>query len=133
MTTKKENPIVKAIGGENFWWMAETFDRNTRLRDVPEEILDRLSAVDITVKNYEEDENSLTAIALITFSFKMAKKAQHPREALSNITLLKVLAKNEKAGRAGERGLANPYWETPLYELITGEVGQRIRKNFPHI
>ena len=133
MTAKKENPVVKAIGEDIFWWMAETFDRKTRLRDIPDEVLDRLSAVDITVKNYEEDTNSITAIALITFAFKIAQKAQLPHEALSNITLLKVLAKNEKAGRAGKREMESPYWDSPLYELIAGEVGERIRSRFPLI
>ncbi len=131
MTAKNENSIVNSIGEETFWWMAETFDRKTRLSDIPAEVLDRLSAVDITVKNYEEDPPSITAIALITFAFKIAQKAQNPHGVLSNITLLKVLAKNEKSGRAGERELKNPYWNTPLYELITGEVGERIRSRFP--
>lgn len=133
MTGKKENPVVKALGEEIFRWLAETFDQRTRLGDVPDAVLDRLSAVDITVRNYEEDTNSITAIAVITFAFKLAQKAQHLHEALFNITLLKVLAKNEKAGRAGERELKNPYWDKPLYELITGEVGERIRSRFPLI
>jgi hypothetical protein len=41
--------------------------------------------------------------------------------------LVKVLARNELARRRGERELRNRYWSAPLYELVTGEVGERIR------
>ncbi len=133
MNEKNENPIVRAIGEDIFWWMAETFDQKTRLRDLPDELLERLNIVDLAVRNYEEDVNSITAIALITFAYKLVGAAQRPHDAMSNIALLKVLAKNEKAARLEERELKSRYWAMPLYELITGEVGERIRGRFPAI
>lgn len=131
MNENREHSIVEILGEDVFLWMTKSFDRETRLQDVPEEILERLSAVDITVRNYEEDRNSITAIALITFSFLLAQKDQRATDAPTNIALLKVLAKNEKARRAGEKELKNAYWDLPLYDLVTGDVGGEIRRRSP--
>ena len=44
-----------------------------------------------------------------------------------DILLLKVLAKREKARREGREIDDHPLWDSPLYELITGQVGDRLR------
>jgi hypothetical protein len=41
---------------------------------------------------------------------------------------LKVLARSELSRRNGKRLSNNRLWNAPLYELITGEVGDRIRE-----
>ena len=69
------------------------------------------------------------SIALITFAYKMADKdkVQHPKYGSNDILLLKVLAKNEVSRRKGEKLSENKLWDAPLCELITGEVGEKIR------
>jgi hypothetical protein len=57
----------------------------------------------------------------------MAGKAQHPKYGSNDILLLKILAKNEKSRRDGKRLSENRLWDAPLFELITGEVGEKIR------
>ena len=107
--------------------LANEFNEETRLKDVPQPILDRASSVDITIRDYGADQNAITSIALITFAYKMAGKVQQPKYGSNDILLLKVLAKNEKFRREGEKLSDNELWDSPLYELITDEVGDRIR------
>ncbi|MBU2498681.1 MAG: hypothetical protein KKE57_07270 [Proteobacteria bacterium] len=118
--------IVEIIGMENFEWLSKGFTPETRLRDIPDEILNRLSLVDIAVRDYSADRNAITAIALITFAYRMGGKTQSPQYGTNDILLLKVLAKNEILRREGNQ-VAQELWELPLFELITGEVGEKIR------
>jgi hypothetical protein len=83
--------------------------------------------VDITIRDYARDRNAIVSIALITFAYKMAEKVQHPKYGSNDILLLKVLAENERSRREGRKLSENKLWDAPLYELITGEVGERIR------
>ncbi|MFH1488221.1 MAG: hypothetical protein ABII06_04910, partial [Pseudomonadota bacterium] len=54
-------------------------------------------------------------------------QAQEARNGPRDILLLKVLAKNENARRSGKKPSENAMWNAPLFEIITGEVGERIR------
>ncbi|HDM09176.1 MAG: hypothetical protein JRI39_01730 [Deltaproteobacteria bacterium] len=119
--------IVQIIGEDIFRWLVHQFDKGTALKDVPDEILERMASVGLPQGVYGSDHNSLTCIALLTFAYKLAGKEQSPKFAEKDMVLLKVLAKNELARRKGKKRLANPYWDHPLYELIVGEVGDRIR------
>ncbi|MEJ2725337.1 MAG: hypothetical protein P8175_11980 [Deltaproteobacteria bacterium] len=119
--------IHDMIGKENFEWLAKQFDKKTRLQDVPPEILERISVVDITAKDFAKDRNAITAIALITFAYGMAGKIQHPKYASHDILLVKVLAKKERERREGLVRSDHDAWHLPLFELITGEVGESIR------
>ena len=127
MNHQSKGDIVEIIGGDHFEWLSREFDRETRLRDVSDEILECISAVDITVRDYGRDRNAIISIALITFAYKMAEKVQYPKHGSNDILLVKVLAKNELSRRRGKRLSKNKLWEAPLYDLITGEVGKRIR------
>jgi hypothetical protein len=123
------NEIVTLIGPDDFRWLAEGFGKNTVIRDIPQSILDRVAAVDVTLRDYSSDSNGLTAIALITFAYRMAGKYQAPHLGGKDILMVKVLAANELSRRSGNESaltLSN-LWEMPFYELITGEVGERIR------
>jgi hypothetical protein len=122
-----QDTIVEIIGEDNFQWLTERFNWETTLEDLPREILERVASVDITIRNFLRDRNAVTAIALITFAYKMAGKAQRAQFGAKDITLLKVLAGNEKARRGGAEYSRHPMWGAPLFELITGEVGERIR------
>lgn len=128
MNHSPNNWIVDIIGEKYFEWLCKEFDRETRLKDLPDEMLDYTVSVDITIRDYAKDRNAITSIALITFAYKMADKVQHPRYGSNDILLLKVLSENEKARRAGKVLSSNKLWDAPLFELITGEVGERIRK-----
>ena len=119
--------IVASIGREQFEWMAKTFDKKSRLSDVPDEIINRVSRVEIATRDYMSDRNATTAIALITFAYQMAGKHQLPQNGSKDIILLKVLAKHERARRNGGDVSEHDMWNAPLFELITGEVGDRIR------
>ena len=119
--------IVESIGREHFNWLAKTFDKETRLRDIPDEILNRASQVNIATRDYANNRNATTAIALITFAYHMAGRQQLPHYGSKDILLLKVLAKEECTRREGGKISDNEMWNTPLFELITGEVGERIR------
>ncbi|MGE5840495.1 MAG: hypothetical protein ACM34H_11205 [Deltaproteobacteria bacterium] len=119
--------IVAMIGKENLRWLAAEFGRETRLRDVPEEVLDRASAVDITLRDYGRDRNAVTAIALITFAYQIGQRRQEPRYGSNDLLLLKVLAKKEKRRRAENVPYDHPGLDRPLFELVTGEVGEAIR------
>ena len=127
MGQEQGHGIVQIIGKDLFEWLSSEFDKETGLKDVPEAILDRVCSVDITIRNFTQDRNAITAIALITFAYKMAGKNQHPRYGSNDMLLLKVLAKNEKRRRGGHKLSPHPLWEAPLYELITEDVGERIR------
>ena len=119
--------IVSMIGKENLQWLATEFCRDTTLKDLPEEILDRASSVDITLRDYSRDRNAVTAIALITFAYQLGGKRQEPRYGSNDLLLLKVLAGKEKRRRTGTEPYDHSGWESPLFELITGEVGEAIR------
>lgn len=119
--------IVEIIGRENFEWLSQAFDKKTTLKDVPETILERVGSVDITIRDYGGDRNAVTSIAMITFAYKMAGKVQEPKYGSNDMILLKVLAGKEISRRKGGVQLENKMWEAPLYRLITGEVGDRIR------
>ena len=127
MSENTKNGIVETIGKDHFEWLVSKFNKETRLRDVPESVLDRVRSVDITIRDYGADQNAITAIALITFAYKMAGKVQQPKYGSNDILLLKALAKNEKYRREGGTLSDNDLWDAPLYELITDEVGDRIR------
>ena len=127
MSQKQSQGIVDIIGRDIFKWMTDEFDEATRLKDVPEAILDRVRSVDITIRDYAGDQNAITCIALITFAYKMADKVQNPKYGSNDILLLKVLAKHERLRRDGSRLSPHRLWDAPLYELIAEEVGERIR------
>ena len=94
--------IVEMIGPKNFEWLSREFNEETRLKDVPEAILDSAASVDIATRNYASQPNALRTIALITFAYKMAGKAQKAHYGAKDIVLLKVLAKSEKERRKGK-------------------------------
>lgn len=127
MNNESKNEIVEIIGGDCFKWLSQEFDRETRLKDIPDEILNPISSVGITIRDYTRDRNAIVSIALITFAYKMAEKVQHPKYGPNDILLLKILAENERSRREGRKLSENKLWDAPLYELITGEVGERIR------
>jgi hypothetical protein len=115
------------IGRENLQWLATEFRPDTRLKDLPEGILDRAISVDITLRDYSRDQNAVTAIALITFAYQLGGKRQEPRYGSNDLLLLKVLASREKRRRAENKPYDHPGLDLPLFELITGEVGEAIR------
>jgi hypothetical protein len=127
MNNEAKNEIVEIIGGDCFEWLSREFHMKTQLKDIPDEILALISSVDITIRDYAKDRNAIVSIALITFAYKMADKVQHPKYGSNDICLLKVLAKNEVSRRKGKKLSENKLWDAPLYELITGEVGEKIR------
>ncbi|UCB50536.1 MAG: hypothetical protein JSW56_06620 [Deltaproteobacteria bacterium] len=127
MNSETKNEIVEIIGGDCFEWLSREFHMGTQLKDIPDEILALISSVDITIRDYAKDRNAIVSIALITFAYKMADKVQHPKYGSNDICLLKVLAKNEVSRRKGKKLSKNKLWDAPLYELITGEVGEKIR------
>ncbi len=122
-----DNPIVNLVGEEYFSWLSRTFSRKTTLMDVPTGILERISRLDITRRDYASDANAVTAIALLTFAYEMAGKRQETRHGSNDLMLVKTLSRGELARRSKETTLDNPFWKMPLYELITGQVGDRIR------
>jgi hypothetical protein len=127
MNDESKNEIVEIIGRDNFEWLSREFNGETRLKDIPDGILALISSVDITIRDYGKDRNAVVSIAFITFAYKMADKTQHPQYGSNDILLLKVLAKNEMIRRRGEKLSEDKLWDAPLYDLITGEVGEKIR------
>jgi hypothetical protein len=121
------NDILAVIGEDDLRWFSREFGRETTLHEVPDAILECAVSVDITLRDYSRDRNAIITIALITFAYRLAGKTQRPRDGANDIMLMKVLAKNEKRRRAGEQISENEQQHAPLYELITGEVGERIR------
>jgi hypothetical protein len=119
--------VVTMIGKDNLQWLAARFSRETRLKDLPEEILDRASSVDITLRDYSRDRNAVTAIALITFAYQLGGKRQEPRYGSNDLLLLKVLACRERRRRDENKPHDHPGMNLPLFELLTGEVGETIR------
>jgi hypothetical protein len=119
--------VVALIGKENLQWLATEFSRETRLKDLPEEILDRASTVNITLRDYSRDRNAVTSIALITFAYQLGGKRQELRYGSNDLLLLKALANKEKRRRAENKPYDDPGWNLPLFELVTGEVGEAIR------
>jgi hypothetical protein len=123
----QENAVVEMIGRDLFEWFVRNFDKKTTLKEVPDEIIDRIASVDIATRNYATDPNSILVIALITFAYKLAEKSQMPYQGGKDILLAKALAKGEKKRRDGLNHRRSKWWDAPLYDLITGEVGERIR------
>ena len=119
--------VVEIIGKDSFQWLSSEFNEQTTLRDMPEEILDRIASMDIKIRDYAADRNAITCIAVITFAYKMANRPQEARFGAKDMLLLKVLGKNEKLRREGRAHLRNKLWDLPVCELITGEPGERIR------
>jgi hypothetical protein len=123
----QKNEIVETIGKDTFEWLQKKFDKKITLKDLPDEILDRIAEVDMAIRDYISDKNAVTSIAVITFAYKMADMVQQPRFGPKDILLLKILAKREKTRREGKTSLYNAQLDLPLFELITGELGDRIR------
>ena len=123
-----EMPVVEIIGKDTFQWLSKEFNKKTRLKDIPDEILNSIASVDITIRNYAKDRNSIISIALITFAYKMTNAIQKAHLGPKDILLLKVLAKKEKRRREDRSESQHTILNAPVYELITGEVGERIRK-----
>jgi hypothetical protein len=119
--------IVEAIGPDILNWLSNEFRDDTPLMDIPDEIIRRIVSVDITTRDYMSNPDAITAIAVITFAYKLSGKRQVASHGGKDILLLKVLAKGEQARREGIEPEANPLWNSPLAELITGQVGDRIR------
>ena len=122
-----KDPIVNLIGEKHFQWLSREFSKQNTIKDIPDDILNRIASVDITIRNYGSDRNAVTSIAVITFAYKMANMTQDPRLGAKDILLLKALAKMEKSRRHGKNHSQNTLWDAPLFELITGPVGERIR------
>jgi hypothetical protein len=127
MNETETHPVVAMVGADAFDWLSRRFSPDTTLRDVPAEILERLARVNVTRRDYASDPDAVTAIALLTFAYTLAGKTQEARHGSNDMMLVKVLSRNELARRRGERDLRNPHWSAPLCELVTGEVGERIR------
>lgn len=127
MTGNTPNPIVDLIGEESFTWLCNTFTRTTCLEDVPSAILEAVSQADVTRRDLASDPKAVTAIALITFAYGLAGKPQKAQSGSNDLMLAKILSRNELDRRCGRKRLENPLWDRPLYELITGRVGDRIR------
>ena len=121
------DPIVEVIGKDSFGWLSREFNKETTLSDLPYEILDRISPVDMTIRDYASDRKAITAIAVITFAYRMANKTQKASSGSKDILLLKVLAKNEKSKGKEKTHVRHRLWDAPLFSLITGHVGERIR------
>lgn len=127
MNDAQSNPIVDLVGAEAFAWLSRRFSRDTTLQDVPEDILERVSRMDATRRDLASDPDAVTGIALLTFAYTLAGKTQEARHGTNDLMLVKVLCRNELSRRQGARTLTNPYWKAPLYDLITGPVGEGIR------
>ena len=119
--------VLTMLGQENLQWLVAEFCRETNLKDLPKDILERASSVDITLRDYSSDRNAVTAIALITFAYQLGGKRQEPRYGSNDLLLLKVLANREKRRRAENKPYDHPGLDLPLFELFTGEVGEAIR------
>lgn len=119
--------IIGVVGREILQWLSGEFNKYTTLKEIPDEILDRVASVDIRIRDYSSDSNSITSIALLTFAYRMANKVQEARFGPNDILLVRVLAKTEKLRRQGKGHPQYDLWDLPLYDLITGEVGDRIR------
>jgi len=123
----QKNEIVEAIGKDSFEWLQKKFDKSTTLKDLPDEILDSIAAVDMAIRDYLRDKNAIISIAVITFAYKLADRVPQPRFGPKDILLLKMLAQREKTRREGKTGLFHAQLDLPLFDLITGELGERIR------
>ena len=122
------DPVVRLIGEETFSWLCGTFDRRTTFCQLPGDLLDRLASLDPALRDYSQDRDAVTAIAMITFCYRMAGRRQPVRDAGKDLLLLKILALKEAAVREGAASPHRMMTRIPVCELITGEVGERIRK-----
>lgn len=124
---RRGNPIVEAIGTAEFEWLARTFGRETTLQEIPDSLLERLASVDVTLRDFGGDRNAMTAIALVTFAYALAGREPEARHGPKDILLVKVLAKKERSRRKGDAGPSGGWWGAPVFELIAGEAGDRVR------
>ena len=113
MNGDPKNWIVQIMGRDCFEWLSGAFNKETRLKDIPYEILEAIGSVDITIRDYAADRNAVISIALITFAYRMVDKVQHPKNGSNDILLLKVLAKNEESRRRGKKLSNNKFWDAP--------------------
>jgi len=127
MTQEQQDPIVEMIGADRFAWLTNSFSRDTKLSDMPLDVLEVLSQLDAARRDLASDPNAITGIALLTFAYGMAGKRQEARHGSNDLMLVKIMARNELDRRSGKKRLENPMWSRPVVELITGEVGDRIR------
>ena len=123
----QEDPVVRLIGSNSFQWLSGEFNKGSTLQDIPDDILSAIASVDVTIRDYGRDKNAVTCIALITFAYRMAGRVQEARFGPKDMLLLKALARREKARRQGEVFLQHDLWKSAVFELVTGEVGERIR------
>lgn len=119
--------VVDVIGQDHFRWLATQFDRRTRLEDAPEDMVRRLAAIPVGIRDYGRDPNAVTGIALLAFTYRMAGGVPEARFGTKELLLLKVLAKHELLRRAGTARSDHALWSCPLFELITGKVGEHVR------
>ena len=119
--------VLEAVGESSFRWLSGEFNEQTTMRDIPDEILDALACTNMATRDYAADRNAIIAIAMITFAYRMAGKVQLASQGPKDILLLKVLAKEERARRRGTGGFKKAPREIPVFEIVTGEVGDSIR------
>ncbi|WP_028320121.1 hypothetical protein [Desulfatiglans anilini] len=122
-----ENPIVSLIGKESFRWLSGSFNQATLLAEVPYEILTAVAAIDVSTRDFGADRNAVTAIALVTFAYRLAGRRQQAHLGPRDLLLVKVLAKEELKRRDGRSAFLRVPEALPLFEIVTGEVGDRIR------
>ncbi|VBB42364.1 hypothetical protein TRIP_B200504 [uncultured Desulfatiglans sp.] len=122
-----ENPIVSLIGKESFQWLSGYFNQETLLAEVPDEILKAVAVIDVSTRDFGADRNAVTAIALVTFAYRLAGRRQQAHLGPRDLLLVKVLAKEELKRRDGRSAFLRVPEELPLFEIVTGEVGDRIR------
>ena len=123
----KQGSIEDFIGRDLFLWISREFEADTGLREIPGEIIDRISFLDITARDYHRDLNAVTAIALITFAYKRAGRHQDVRVGPKDLLLMKVLAKLERSRRRSGEQTCLSHIDRSLCEIVTGEIGDRIR------
>lgn len=122
-----ENPIVSLVGKGSFEWLSGRFDRETLLADVPHDILTAVAGIDVATRDFGADGNAVTAIALVTFAYRLAGRRQQAHLGPRDLLLVKVLAKEELKRRDGQTAFLRVPEGLPLFEIITGEVGECIR------
>ena len=119
--------VEDLIGRDLFLWISRVFNAQTTLNEIPDEIINRISSIDIASRAYQNDPKSLTAIAVITFAYKRAGRYQDMSVGPKDMLFMKVLAKKEKSRRKNAGPLSGHPFELPLCEIFAGEIGDRIR------
>jgi len=123
----KRGAVEDFIGKDLFLWISREFNANTKLKEIPGEIIDRISLIDITSRDYQSDLNCVTAIALITFAYKRAGRYPDIHAGPKDLLLMKVLAKQERSRRRSPDQAGLYPAEQSFCEIFTGEIGSRIR------